>query len=130
MRKLLPVLLGTVLLGGCAQLDNNLTNAYDLLTQTSIPPTALIVAANSFDAIEATATNYLVYCKTNTAFQACAKSNRQAVIKAVRAGRILRTQVESYISTGTNAPPALYQEALGIVTTLQGLIPPITGATK
>lgn len=133
MKKLLLIVPLALSLGACASLQvlqSDVSNAFGVLTGTSIPPTALIVAANSFDAAEATATNYLVYCKSNPAVQPCALSNRQAVVKAVRAGLVLRGQLESYISNGTSAPPALYQEILGIISSVQSVIPQITGASK
>ena len=133
MKKFLLVIPLALSLGACASLQalqTDVGNAFGVLTGTSIPPTALIVAANSYDAAEATATNYLIYCSSNKTVQPCALSNRQAVVKAVRAGRVVRGQLETYISSGTSAPPALYQEILGIISSVQSVIPQITGVSK
>jgi hypothetical protein len=123
MKKLLliPLLLS---LGACASLQT----AWNVVTGVSVSPTQIIVAANAFDAGEASATQYLAYCKATTpAPSICALSNRQAVVKAVRAGQVVRNQLEPYIVSGTAGPAALYNTLVATVSTLQAQIP-ATGA--
>jgi hypothetical protein len=124
MKKLLviPLLLA---LGGCASLNT----AWSVVTGASVSPTQILVAANAFDAGEATATQYLLYCKANPAISPCLLSTRQAVVKAVRAGRVTRGQLEPYIVSGAAGPAALYNALVATVTQLQASIP-TTGASQ
>jgi len=126
MKKLLLACTLALSLGACASLQT----AWNVVTGTSVSPTQIIVAANAFDAGEASATQYLLYCKaTVPAPSYCALATRQAVVKAVRAGRITRNQLEPYIVSGTAGPAALYNTLIATVTALQTQIP-TTGATK
>lgn len=111
-------------LGGCAQL----TNAFDVITSAAVTPTQIIVAGNAFDALEATATQYLLYCKSiNYAQQVCALGNRKPVVTAVRSGRAARTSLEPYVTSGTAGPSAIYNTLVAAITTLQNAPMP-TGA--
>ena len=113
MRKLLCIA-SFVVLAGCAQV----TTAYKLITDTTVTPAVLLTAANSFDILEGTATQYLVYCKTNLTTTACSASNRRTVIKYVRSGRAARNQAETYISSQTNAPSAIYNTLVAAINNL------------
>ena len=126
MKKLLLASLLAFSLAGCASLQT----AWNVVTGTSVSPTQIIVAANAFDAGEASATQYLLLCKnTVPAPSYCALSTRQAVVKAVRAGRVARNQLEPYIVSGTAGPAAIYNALIATVTQLQASIPS-NGATK
>lgn len=116
MRKLIYVLVAGSLLAGCA----NLQTAWQMVTSASVSPTQIIVAGNAFDALEATATQYLLYCKSiKYAQQACALGNRKPVVAAVRAGRSARNQLEPYVTSGTAGPSAIYNTLVAAITTLQ-----------
>ena len=127
MNRLLIVLLlmGLPVLGGCAQLQNT----WDTLSGATVSPTTLIIAANGFDAAEASATEYLKWCKANLSQPACSKSNLTNVVAGVRAGRTARNNLEPYITSGKAGPVALYNTLVATVTTLQSAIP-ATGAAK
>ena len=112
-------------LGACAQLKT----VYSLVTDTAVSPTQVIVAANSFDALEGTATQYLVYCKSNLTVPACSAGNRRAVIKYTRAGRAARNQLETYIVQNTNAPSAVYNTLVAAINSLNAT-PAAQGAPK
>ncbi len=71
MKKLLVLALALTL-GACA----NLKTAYQVITEASVSPTQIIVAANAFDALEGTATQYLVYCKANLTTAICSASSK------------------------------------------------------
>lgn len=121
MKKYLVIAaLGAALtMGGCAGDLQKIQSAWGTLTQTTVPAQYAIVTANSFDALEAGATAYLQYCAKNLSTTVCSASNRRAVIKAVRDGRNFRNQVETYITTSTSVPEALYQSLLSVVNDLQ-----------
>lgn len=113
-------------LGACASLQT----AWDVVTGVSVSPTQIIVAANAFDAGEASATQYLLYCKATVPAPAiCALATRKQVVAAVRAGRVARNQLEPYIVSGTAGPAAVYNTLIATVTSLQSQIPS-TGAVK
>lgn len=120
MRKLLIALslVATVSLGGCASEMAKLQNAFTVLTQTTVTSQSALVLANSYDALAASATVYLSYCKNNLTQPVCAKANLSAVIKYVRLGRTVRNQVEGYVSTQTTVPIAIYNALLAVVNNL------------
>jgi hypothetical protein len=124
MKKLLVIAALALGLGGCATLQTD----WSIITGTSVSPTQIIIAANAFDAGEASATQYLLYCKaTVPAPSYCALGTRQTVVKAVRAGRVARNQLEPYIVSGTAGPIAIYNTLVATVSSLQTTIP-TTGA--
>ena len=126
MKKFLLLALLALPLGACATLQTD----WAIITGTQVSPTQILVAANAFDAGEATATQYLLYCKaTVPAPSYCALATRQAVVKAVRAGRVARAQLEPYITSGTAGPSAIYNTLVATVQSLQTQIP-ATGASK
>ena len=123
MRKF--VLAAIVLaLGGCA----NLSTDWGLLTNTAVSPTQILVASNAFDAAEASATQYLTYCKSNASQAGCALSIRKQVVASVRAGRAARNQLEPYVTSGTAGPIALYNSLEAAITSLQATTPTQTAA--
>ena len=126
MKKILLAVSLALGLSGCAALQTD----WAIVTGVSASPTQIIIAANAFDAGEATATQYLLYCKaTVPAPSYCALTTRQSVVKAVRAGRVVRAQLEPYITSGTAGPVALYNTLVAAVQSLQAQIP-TTGASK
>ena len=116
------------LLGGCAQLQT----AWHVVEGVSVSPDQILIAANAFDAGEATATQYLLYCKANKTVPACARSTRVAVVAAVRSGRVARAQLEPYVVSGTAGPSAIYNTLVAVISQLQTQIPTSVaiGATK
>lgn len=126
MRKFLLLAFLALPLGACATLEKD----WSIITGTTVSPTQIIVAANAFDAGEASATQYLLYCKAAVpAPTYCALATRKAVVSAVRAGRAARAQLEPYIVSGAAGPSAIYNTLVAIVTQLQTQIP-ATGALK
>lgn len=126
VKKLLFVFPLLAFLGGCA----SVTQVWDTVTGVTVSPTQIIVAANAFDAAEATATQYLLYCKaTVPAPSYCALATRKTVVTTVRSARSARAQLEPYIVSGAAGPSALYNTLVAAVTTLQSQIPS-TGVSK
>lgn len=114
MKKLLALFI-FMALGGCAQLQTLTT-----LATTSVTPTQAIVAANVFEGIEAGATAYLSYCKTNKNVDvACSASNRRSVIQYTRSGRAARNQIETYVQTSASIPSAVYNTLVTAVNNLK-----------
>ena len=127
MKKFLLIIPLALSLGACASLQN----AWNVVTSATVSPTQIIVAANAFDAGEASATQYLLYCKqASPAPSYCALKTRQAVVSAVRAGRVARNQLEPYVVSGTAGPSAIYNTLVATVTSLQSEIPSNPGVAK
>ena len=94
MKRLFVLLLLAPLLGACATpFGQNLQNIYTAITGASVSPAAVLVAGNSFDAVEKTATNYIVFCTANRPNPACTNfvTIRDKLAPAVRAGRAARS---------------------------------------
>jgi hypothetical protein len=126
MKKFLLLIPLLFTLGACASLQAD----WAIVTGTTVSPTQILVVANAFDAGEATAAQYLTYCKTVVpAPSYCALATRKSVVAAVRAGRAARIQLEPYIVSGAAGPAALYNTLVAAVTSLQAQIP-TTGATQ
>jgi hypothetical protein len=126
MKKYLLIVPLMLSLGACASLQKT----WDVVTGASVSPTQILVAANAFDAGEASATQYLLYCKANPVVSYCALKTRQTVISAVRAGRVARNQLEPYVVSGTAGPSAIYNTLVATVQQLQTQIPANPGAVK
>ena len=113
--KRIGVILLCLALAGCA----NLQGIYTLATTATVPATSVVIAANSFDALKATAINYAHYCVDQKFPQpVCSASNRRAVIKAVRAGTAARIQLEASINTGQPAIATVYNTLISAVNAL------------
>jgi hypothetical protein len=127
MKKLLLLIPLLLALGGCASLQT----AWSVVTGTQVSATQIIVVANAFDAGEASATQYLLFCKSaNPAPSYCALTTRKSVVSAVRAGRAARVQLEPYIVSGSAGPAALYNTLVAAVTSLQSQIPTNPGVVQ
>lgn len=119
MKRLILVL--ALALGGCA----NLENAFQVLSSTSVSPTAVVVAVNAFDALEVTATNYLRLpkCKSGGPIACRDRGVTAKIIPAVRSGRYARNQLESFIAAhpGQLGPQGLYDALIASTNTLQAI---------
>jgi Prokaryotic membrane lipoprotein lipid attachment site len=119
MKRLIAALGLTLLLAGCSTEIANIKAAYSVITQATVSPQVILVTANAFDALEAGAAQYLVYCKSNLSNIVCSASNRRSVITAGRSGRAARNQLEPYITSGTAGPKALYDTLSAAVSDLR-----------
>ena len=122
MKRIIYAFLIVASVGGCTQL----TNVWDTLSGTTVSPTAVYVAANAFDAVEATATNYLKLPKcTSSSGPVCRNAAATAqIIPAVRAGRVARTNLENFMAQNPGAlgPVGLYNALTAATTTLQAIV--------
>lgn len=117
MKKVLVLVLALAL-GACAQFQK-FQQVYTLATETTVPAQAVVVAANAFDAIEGTAAQYFVYCRTNLSTPACSADNRRTIIRTIRSGRAARNKLETYIAGNTPAPSVIYNTLIAAINTLQ-----------
>jgi hypothetical protein len=122
MKRMFVLLLLAPLLGACAGFQN----VYSTLTGASVPVAAVLVAGNSFDAIEKTAKNYIVFCSANRVNPACANfvTIRGKLAPAVRSGRAARNNLEAFMTANPGAlgPAGLYNALQASVQTLQDVM--------
>lgn len=121
MKKLVPALLLALALAGCA----SLTKTWDAVTGATVSPAAVIVAANAFDALEVTATNYLRLKKCNGTNPVCRDpAVTKIIVPAVRSGRVARNNLEQFLkdNPGKLGPSGLYNALTSSINTLQGVI--------
>ncbi len=120
MKKLF-VVLSFLFLGACATLQQD----YAIITGATVSPAAVIVAGSSFDALESTATNYLLFCKANRALTVCAGyvAARKAIIPAIRSGRVARNNLEQFLkdNPGQLGPAGLYNILVTSINTIQAV---------
>lgn len=123
MKKLFAIVLLTVGLAGCAELQTAISEvkgAYDYATTTTVTSGQAAIVANAYDALKATATNYGNYCIAQKFPQPiCSAANRRAVIKAVRAGDAARAQMEAPIVAGQPVTATIYNTLVAIIKQLQ-----------
>ena len=116
-------LLGALLLAtatsGCATIQK-----LESLAGASVSPTQVIVAANSFDAIESTAANYLRLPLCPQAAACKSDAGVKAIVPAIRAARKARSQLEAYVNAnpGQPAPVSLYTALTTAVSALQSAV--------
>jgi hypothetical protein len=109
--------LAPVFLSGCS--------AVTTLTSPALTPTQVIVAANAFDAIEATATNYLSLPTCPTATPVCkTAAGVNAIVPAIRTGRAARNTLEAAVNSGGATPLSVstYTTLTTAITTLQAVM--------
>src|SRR5689334_80976 len=123
MSKLAAALVAACLaatLGSCTTLKN----AYSVATGATVSPTAVYVAANSFDALEATATNYLKLPKCGGSATVCRSPTVTAkILPAVRSGRVARNNLETFLAQhpGQLGPSGDYAALTTAISTLQSI---------
>jgi predicted small secreted protein len=122
MRKILIAFVMSASLAGCATFQTD-WNAITSVVGSTVSPTAVYVARNSFDALEVTATNYIVFCKRNPATVGCSKTAIAKLIPAVRAGRVARTNLVQFQKDhpGQLGTSGLYDALVAATNTLQGI---------
>lgn len=123
MKKLFAILLLTVGLAGCAELQTAISEvkgAYEFATTTTVTSGQAAIVANAYDALKGTAVNYGNYCIAQKFPQpVCSAANRRAVIKSVRAGDAARAQIEAPINAGQPVTATIYNTLVAAVKALK-----------
>jgi hypothetical protein len=119
MKRFLIISFLALGISSCAQLQTD----FGIITGATVSPTAVYVARNSFDALEVTATNYIVFCKRNPATTGCSKTAIAQIIPAVRAGRVARTNLVQFQKDhpGQLGTSGLYDALVSATNTLQSI---------
>lgn len=120
MKRLFAFLAVAIMLAGCA----NLKNAYDTITGAQVSPKLIIVAANAFDAVQATATNYIAYCAPNPSPKGCNDTAIKQIIPAVRSGRDARNALVAFLKAHPDAlgSKGLYDALVSATGTLNSIV--------
>jgi hypothetical protein len=114
------VVVAFLFLAGCA----NVQNAYNTATGATVSPQVVLVAANAFNALEATATNYLLLPKCPQQAPICRDpSATKKIIPAVRSGRVARNNLIQFLKDHPSqlGPTGLYDALQASISTLQGV---------
>lgn len=124
MKKLIIALL-TLSLAGCSTWERFKTVS-EAVGEFRISPAAVIIASNTFDAAEATATNYLRLprCKLVNPAPVCRNPTATAlIIPAIRSGRVARDNLQQFLKDHPNelAPATAYEKLTSIVDTLKSI---------
>lgn len=130
MKKLIIALALTASVSGCADFNNT----WGTITGATVSPTAVYIARNSFDALEATSTNYIVFCKVHPKTVGCSKEAINKIIPAVRSGRVARSNLVQFQKDhpGELGTQGLYDALVNATNTLQAISTNynITGVVK
>ncbi len=128
MKRIILALTLSLSLAGCS----TLATVQQVATAT-VPASVVIPAANSFDILKGTATNYGRYCIANKMPEPiCSASNRRIVIKFVRTGTSARNQLEASLINGQPAAASVYNVLVAAIQGLQGtpVVSPQFGAPQ
>lgn len=116
MRRIALIALIGLSLAGCSTLQT-----LQQVATTEVPASVVVPAANTFDILKGTATNYGRYCITAKFVDAiCSAGIRRTVIKFVRSGTAARNQLEDSVTNGAPAAASVYNVLVAAVQGLQG----------
>lgn len=114
------ILLLALSLAGCAGDLAKIQGIYTFATTATVPAGDVVVAANAFDALNATATNYGNYCiDQHFPRPLCSAANRRAVIKWVNSGLNAKHALEGSINSGQSALATTYNALIAAVNGLK-----------
>lgn len=120
MKHIASIVLLALSLAGCA---NNMAvlGAIQQVATATVPASVVVPAANAFDILKGTATNYGRYCiQGKFVDPLCSVSNRRIVVKFVRSGTAARNQLEDSVTNGTPAAASVYNLLVSAIQGLQG----------
>lgn len=116
-------LCASLALAGCAGFQEKLdiaTSVYTTATETTVPASAVVPLANTFNILKAGATNYGRYCIAQKMIPAiCSADIRRNVIRSVRAGTGARNQMEASLRNGEPALSSIYNVLVSAVNGLK-----------
>lgn len=123
MKKLLIVLLSLSLVG-CSTLER-LKQTATAVGEFTVSPQAVVIASNTFDALEITATNYLKLksCRKATSVVCRDPTATALIIPAIRAGRVARNNLQQFLADHPNqlGPSGAFDALNASISTIQGV---------
>jgi len=76
MKRIIPIAILAVSLGGCAAELAKFQQVYTVATTATVDPSQAAIAVSSFEVLEAGATEYFKFCKGNPVSAACAPGTK------------------------------------------------------
>lgn len=133
MRKVLLALALSLALSGCTtsglfgtKLSQDISNIGNLLSGVTVTPQAVIIAGNSVDALQDTATAYLrlPLCRTGGSPICRERAATAPIRRTVLAMRAARNSLEEYLAAhpGSSPPATLYERVTAAVSALSAVI--------
>jgi hypothetical protein len=124
MKKFLIIASLALSLGGCSTFER-LKQTAEAVGQYTVSPQTVVIASNTFDALEITATNYL-------GLKACRKASTVVcrdptatalIIPAIRSGRVARNNLQQFLADHPNelGPSGAYDALSASISTIQGV---------
>ena len=127
MKKLLAIVALAVVLSGCAQIQKTFEVTSNAITavENAVTPQQIYIAANAFDAVKVSATNYLELrrCPQNAPFCRDPAVTKK-LIPLIRAGTIARNNAVAWARANPNgfADVRLYEKLTGITSTIEEMM--------
>lgn len=121
MKVAIIALAAVLVLPGCARLKQ----AYETVSEAKVPPKLILIAANSFNAAKATATNYIRYCTPNPAPAGCNdKIIRGTLIPNMKAGTEAREKLELFMDEhpGELGPKGTYDALIASTDVINAIV--------
>lgn len=129
MKRILIVAALALSVAGCStQFGQRMTALVDTIeagVSATVSPEAIYVAANTFDAVEVTATNYLNLKKCPTGAPFCRDPGAtKAIIPAIRSGRVARTNAIQFLKDhpGELGTQGLYDALTSATSTIKSIL--------
>lgn len=133
MRKVLVLALALGL-SGCATLPDifgpriaaDIRNVAGIVSGITVTPQAVVIAANSVDALQDTATAYLrlPLCRTGGSPACRVKAATQPIKRAVLTMRTARNEIERFLAAhpGSAPPATMYEKLTAAISALNSVI--------
>lgn len=127
MKKLLTIVALALALSGCAQIQKTFEVTGNAITavENAVTPQQIYIAANAFDAVKVSATNYLELrrCPQNAPFCRDPAVTKK-LIPLIRAGTIARNNAVAWARANPNgfADVSLYEKLTSITSTIEEMM--------
>ncbi len=127
MKKLLAIIAISLTIGGCAGLTRTFETVQNAVTaaENAVTPQQIYIAANAFDAIKVSATNYLLLkrCPQNAPFCRDPAVTKK-LVPLIRAGTVARNNAVTWARANPNgfADVSLYEKLTSITGTIEEMM--------
>lgn len=125
VKKIFLILALSLSLGACATLER-LKQTAEAVGEFTVSPEAVIIASNTFDALEVTATNYLKLksCRKVTSLVCRNPTATALIIPAVRSGRVARNNLQQFLVDHPNqlGPSGAFDALNASIATVKGIL--------
>jgi hypothetical protein len=120
MKRLLTLFALSLSLAGCAGQVAKFEQVYTLATTTTVPADVVRPAANTFDILKGTASNFADWCIARK-FQSpgCDEATRRKIVLAVKSGTNARIQTRAALATNQPVLSTVYNLLVTAVSDLQ-----------